>query len=51
MPTNNNGQSDIVTHKTNDTWNKVYTMPKGFFTTSSLSLNMIFADRLPVWLS
>ncbi len=32
MPTKNKGQSNIVTHKTN-TWNKVYTKPKGFFTT------------------
>jgi hypothetical protein len=30
MPTNNEGYSDIVTHKTN-TRNKVYTTPKGFF--------------------
>jgi hypothetical protein len=29
MPTNNEGQSDIVIQKTN-TWNKVYVMPKDF---------------------
>jgi hypothetical protein len=32
MLTNSEGQSDIVTHKTNNL-NKVYTMPKGIFTT------------------
>ena len=35
MPTNTQGQSDIVIHKTN-IWNKVSTMPKGLFTTIDL---------------
>jgi hypothetical protein len=30
MPTNNEGQSGIVTHKTY-AWNKVYTIPKKIF--------------------